>query len=37
MECRATSAISPSEYDSLGDIFEKKEEALFGENGFENL
>jgi len=27
----------PSEYDSLGEVFEDKEEKLFGKNGFEKI
>jgi hypothetical protein len=27
--------VSPKEYDALGDEFEKKEQQLFGEGGFE--
>ncbi len=27
--------VSPKEYDALGDEFEKKEQQLFGEDGFE--
>lgn len=29
--------VSPHEYDSLGEAFEKKEHELFGENGFEKM
>lgn len=29
--------ISEKEYDSLGDIFEKKEQELFGKNGFNTI
>jgi hemerythrin-like domain-containing protein len=28
--------ISPKEYESLGELFEEKEHALFGEDGFKN-
>ncbi len=31
------SIVSASEFDSLGDEFEKKEQALFGEGGFEKI
>jgi hypothetical protein len=27
--------VSPKEYDALGDEFEKKEQELFGKDGFE--
>ncbi len=29
--------VSPEEYDRLGDIFEDKEQKLFGKNGFEKI
>ena len=29
--------VSPHEFDSLGEDFEKKEDELFGEDGFENV
>ena len=29
--------VSPREFDSLGEEFEKKENALFGEDGFEKM
>lgn len=29
--------VSPEEYDRLGDIFEEKEQKLFGKNGFEKV
>jgi hemerythrin-like domain-containing protein len=29
--------VSPKEYGSLGDIFEDKEQTLFGKNGFEKI
>jgi hemerythrin-like domain-containing protein len=29
--------VSPEEYDRLGDVFEEKEEKLFGKNGFERI
>ena len=29
--------VSPHEYDSLGESFEKKEHELFGEDGFEKM
>jgi len=31
------SIVSPDEYDSLGDVFEGKEQELFGKNGFEKV
>jgi len=31
------SILSPKEFDSLGEIFEEKEEQLFGEDGFEKV
>ncbi|MBO9541436.1 hemerythrin domain-containing protein [bacterium] len=31
------SVVTPKEYDQYGDIFEDKEKALFGTNGFENM
>lgn len=31
------STITQQEYDSLGDLFEKREHALFGEDGFEKM
>ena len=29
--------VSPEEYDRLGDVFEEKEQELFGKNGFERI
>jgi hemerythrin-like domain-containing protein len=29
--------VSPSDYDSLGDVFEEKEQELFGKDGFEKV
>jgi len=29
--------VSPEEYDRLGDVFEEKEQKLFGKNGFERV
>jgi hemerythrin-like domain-containing protein len=29
--------VSPEEYDRLGDVFEEKEQKLFGRNGFERI
>ena len=29
--------VSPEEYDHLGDVFEEKEQKLFGKNGFEKV
>jgi len=31
------SIVSPSDYDSLGDVFEGKEQELFGKNGLEKI
>jgi hypothetical protein len=31
------SLVSPDEYDSLGDLFEGKEQELFGKDGFKKI
>ena len=31
------SVISPEEYDSMGDVFEEREQELFGKDGFEKI